>query len=573
MADSAQDVGVGPRPERTRAGSVLRTSASARAASPFASARAGSPLITRFAHSTMLAWGWRRAAMAFAAGAVSALAMAPFHAWPLLFVTFPVLVWLIDGAAAGRFGRPLGAAMVGWLFGFGYFLAGLYWIGIAFLVDVKTFGWLMPFAIIGLPAGLAILTACGTALAGMLWTRGAARILALAAALTIAEWLRGHVLTGFPWNTFGYALTAPLPLAQGAAVIGLWGLTFIAIAVFASPAALADDPDETRRRWLPLGLACATLTLLTLYGAVRLAVTPTHFVEGVKLRIMQPNLPQDTKFNYGAKQEVMARYLNLSDRASGPDSKGVRDVTHLIWPESAFPFLLAREPDALAQIADLLPPGTILITGAARAAQAAPGEKLQHAYNSIYVIDHDGSILTVYDKVHLVPFGEYLPFQALLESFGLMQLTKVQGGFVPGDRRRLLTIPAAPVAIPLICYEIIFSGDVVARAERPGWLLNLTNDGWFGNSTGPYQHFQQARVRAIEEGLPLVRAANTGISAVVDPFGRVIKSLPLGAEGVIDGPLPARIEPTVFARVGDLWTAIFLIISIVFCATLRCRGS
>ena len=349
-------------------------------------------------------------------------------------------------------------------------------------------------------------------------------------------------------------------------MIGLWGLTFLAVAVFASPAVLADAPDETRRRWLPLALACATLTLLGLYGVLRLAATPTGFVEGVKLRIMQPNLPQDKKFNYGTKQEVMARYLNLSDRASGPDSKGVRDVTHLIWPESAFPFLLAREPEALAQIADLLPPGTVLITGAARAAQTAPGERLLHAYNSIYVIDHAGSILTVYDKVHLVPFGEYLPFQALLESFGLMQLTKVPGGFLAGDRRRPLIVPGAPAALPLICYEIIFPGDVVAGGERPGWLLNLTNDGWFGNSTGPHQHFQQARVRAIEEGLPLVRGANTGISAVIDPLGRVVKSLPLGTEGIIDAPLPVRIEPTVFARFGDLWAAILVMVSIVFCA-------
>ena len=212
----------------------------------------------------------------------------------------------------------------------------------------------------------------------------------------------------------------------------------------------------------------------------------------------------------------MNHYLQLSDRSSGPQSTGVRDATHLIWPESAFPFLLAREPDALAQIADLLPPGTILITGAMRAPELPPGVKLTRALNSVYVIDHDGSILSVYDKVHLVPFGEYLPFQATLEKLGLMQLTKIPGGFIPGDRRRAMDVPRAPRMLPLICYEIVFPGDAVPRGERPGWLLNLTNDGWFGNSTGPYQHLQQARVRAIEQGLPLVRAANTGISAVIE---------------------------------------------------------
>jgi apolipoprotein N-acyltransferase len=515
--------------------------------------------VTQLAHRVMLAWGWRRAAIAATAGAVSTLALAPFNLWPVLFLTFPVLVWLIDGSAAGRLGGVMSAAGAGWWFGFGYFLAGLYWVGHAFLVDAKTFGWLLPFAVAGLPAGLALFTAAGLALARAIWTRGPARVLALAVALTVAEWLRGHLLTGFPWNAYGYALTGPLVLAQSAALIGIWGLTFMAVAIFASPAVLVDERTDTRRPWLAPLCAVLVLAACAAYGVVRLNQTPTGFISGVRLRIMQPNLPQDAKFNYGAKQQVMSRYLTLSDRATGPATTGIRDVTHLIWPESAFPFFIAREPDALAQIAALLPQGTVLITGGVRPGEAAPGAKIVQAYNSIYAIDHDGSILGTYDKVHLVPFGEYLPFQALLESFGLMQLTKVQGGFLPGERRRPLALPGAPAALPLICYEIIFSGEAVPRAsERPGWLINLTNDGWFGNSTGPYQHFQQARVRAIEEGLPLVRAANTGISAVVDPVGRIIQELPLAAEGVFDAPLPRPLPPTLFVRAGDTVAALML---------------
>ena len=309
----------------------------------------------------------------------------------------------------------------------------------------------------------------------------------------------------FPWNAFGYALTGPVALAQSAALIGVWGLTFLAVAIFTTPALFADERSETPRPWLPLAIGLLALALLVIYGTVRLSRNETRFVPDVRLRIMQPNLQQDDKFNYSAKQKVMNHYLQLSDRSSGPQSTGVRDATHLIWPESAFPFLLAREPDALAQIADLLPPGTILITGAMRAPELPPGVKLTRALNSVYVIDHDGSILSVYDKVHLVPFGEYLPFQATLEKLGLMQLTKIPGGFIPGDRRRAMDVPRAPRMLPLICYEIVFPGDAVPREERPGWLLNLTNDGWFGNSTGPYQHLQQARVRAIEQGLPLVQ--------------------------------------------------------------------
>lgn len=527
--------------------------------------------IVRAAHAIVLAWGLRRVLIAFSAGALSALAMAPVDAWPVLFVTFPILVWLTDGAAAGRLGGVPSAAVAGWWFGFGYFLAGLYWVGYAFLVDAKAFGWLLPVAVIGLPGFLALYTAFGLALARMLWTRGPSRLIALALALTLAEWLRGHLFTGFPWNTIGYALTGPLVLAQGAALVGIWGLTFAAVLIFASPAALADDRADTRRPWLPVLMGALLLIALAAYGAMRLSQAPTQFVDGVRLRIMQPNLPQDEKFNYGAKQQVMSRYLALSDRSTGPQSTGVRDVTHLIWPESAFPFFLTREPDALAQIAELLPPGTVLITGAVRAPDPTPGVRPTRAYNSIYVIDHDGSILSVYDKVHLVPFGEFLPFQDVLERLGLMQLTKLPGGFIAGDRRRVLNAPRAPRFLPLICYEIIFPGEAVPPGERPGWLVNLTNDGWFGLSSGPYQHLQQARVRAIEEGLPLVRAANTGVSAVIDPMGRIVNSLPLGTEGVLDAVLPRSISPPLYLRTGDATVGLILALGLVILIRRRVR--
>jgi apolipoprotein N-acyltransferase len=515
------------------------------------------PAPTSLAHWIMLAWGWRRVLVAFMAGAASTLALAPVNLWPAPFLTFPILIWLIDGSAAGRLGGAIAAAGAGWWFGFGYFVVGLYWIGNALLVDAKTFGWLLPFAVIALPAGLAVFTAFGTALARFMWGRGPSRVLALAIGLTVSEWLRGHVLTGFPWNAFGYALTAPLPLAQGAALVGIWGLTFVAVAVYGSPAVLADERSDTKRPWVAPALGAALLAGLAVYGALRLRATPTSYVDGVRLRIMQPNLQQDEKFNYSQKQQVMERYLALSDRASGPRSNGIQDVTHLIWPESAFPFFLTRDAGALAQIAALLPAGTVLITGAVRAPEGVPDAAVTRAYNSVYVIDHGGSIRSVYDKVHLVPFGEYLPFQDFLEQLGLQQITKLRGGFIPGDRRRILNVPGAPAVLPLICYEIIFP-EAVPGGERPGWMINLTNDGWFGASPGPYQHLQQARVRAIEQGLPLVRAANTGISAVVDPVGRVIEALPLGADGVLDARLPRPIVITPYARMGDLPTALVL---------------
>jgi apolipoprotein N-acyltransferase len=218
----------------------------------------------------------------------------------------------------------------------------------------------------------------------------------------------------------------------------------------------------------------------------------------------------------------------------------------------------------MAQIAGLLSRGTVLITGSVRAPDAPPGTRVTRAYNSIYVIDRDGSVLSIYDKLYLVPFGEFLPFQDWMEKIGLVQLTKIQGGFIPGTRRRTMEVPHAPRALPLICYEAIFPGDVVERNDRPGWIVNLTNDGWFGISTGPYQHLQQARLRAIEQGLPLVRAANTGISAVIDPLGRVVARLGLGLEGVLDSGLPAAIPPTIYARVGDIPAAIIVAAAFIF---------
>ena len=496
-----------------------------------------------FADPVILASGWQRVLVAFLAGAASTLALEPVGVWPVMFVTVPVLVWLLDGVKPTG-GRGLRAAFTaGWWFGFGYFLAGVWWVGSAFLVDARTFGWLLPFAVTALPAWLAVLTGTGAAVAWLAWSAGPFRIVTFAAALSACEWLRGHLLSGFPWNAFGYALTAPLPLAQGAAIAGIWGLTFLAVLVFATPALFARS---LRHGLAATGLAAAALLVLAGWGAARLAANPTAMVAGVHLRIMQPDVPQDENFNYGSRAPITARYIRLSQgRDGGP---GLAGITHLIWPESAFPFYLVREPDALGAIAAMLPVDTTLITGAAR--PAGPGS--HHAYNSVYALARTGPLAAVYDKVHLVPFGEYLPFESVLAGIGLTQLTGVPGGFLPGQERRSTAVGGAPAMLPLVCYEAIFPEAAFADGGRAGWLLNLTNDAWFGVTPGPYQHFAQARVRAIEQGLPLVRAANTGISGVVDPLGRVLAALPLGHEGVLDSPLPEAAAPTLYARTGDL---------------------
>jgi apolipoprotein N-acyltransferase len=418
----------------------------------------------------------------------------------------------------------------------------------ALFVEADKFAWLLPFAVLGIPAGLAIFTGLGALLARALWTTGPTRILAFAFGLLIAEWLRGNILTGFPWNTFGYSLASVPFFAQGAALFGLWGLTALALAVFASPATIADTRDRSAHPWLPVILSILVLFSLGAFGWHRLTNTQVGEVSGVKLRLMQPNISQNLKWQPDQRPAVMRRYLTLSDQATSPERQGVRDITHLIWPESAFPFFLDREPEALTQIADLLPAGVSLITGAIRLEAPLPGEKNPRVYNSIRVLRDDGAIIGTYDKVYLVPFGEFLPFQTLLESIGLQQLTRVRGGFNAGTRRRALNIPGLPPAAPLICYEAIYSGYVLSEGARPRWLLNLTNDAWFGITPGPYQHFAQARLRAIEEGLPLVRVANNGISAIIDPLGRVVRMLPLGSNGLIDAGLPQALGETFYAR-------------------------
>lgn len=522
-------------------------------------------ILERAAERIAMSWGWRRRLAALLAGALGALALPPFDAFPALVVSLTGAVWLLDGTAADtRRGAARQAFATGWWFGFGFFLAGLWWLGAAFLVEADKFAWLMPLGVVALPAALALFHGLAFAAARLAWARGAARVLVLAVALCAADYLRGHVLTGFPWNVYGMTLGAHLWTAQAAAAIGVYGLGLLAVAIAASPATLADGGG--RRRFAAPLLGAIALAGLAGYGAWRVPAGPSPTVAGVKLRIVQPNVPQDARFRYDQRDAIMRRYLAMSDRSTSPSTTGVSDVTHLVWPESAFPFLLAREPAALAQIAALLPPGVSLITGAARAVEPLPGETAFHYRNSIYAIGDDGTIRDTYDKTHLVPFGEYLPFSRWLDRLGLRQFVAVPGGFEPGERQRLLQVPGMPPAAALICYEAIFPGDVAARpapgGAPPGLILNLTNDAWFGDTPGPRQHFAQARLRAVEEGLPLVRAANSGISAVVDPYGRVLASLPLAREGVLDSPLPVQIVLSRLSQSKDTFLAILVVLFI-----------
>ncbi|MGE7416107.1 apolipoprotein N-acyltransferase [Methylobacterium tarhaniae] len=520
------------------------------------------------AHRIALTSGWTRLALAWLAGACGALAMPPFGILPALCAALVPAVWLLDGAAvaSSRLGRRAGTALaagaIGWAWGFGYLTAGLWWLGAAFLVEADQFAYLMPLGVLGLPAALGLFYGAGFAVARLLWSPGPGRIAALACGLGAAEWLRGHLFTGFPWNALGMALGQNLWLMQAASVVGLYGLTVLAVLACAAPATLADAGGASRR-FGPSVAAFLVLAGLAAGGALRVPAGPVPEVPGVRLRLVQANIPQDARFNPRNREGILERYLGLSDSATAPDRQGLRDVTHLIWPESSFPFLIQRDPQALRRIGSALPPGTLLVTGAARADEPLPGERL-HFYNAILMIGQDGFVGGRYDKLHLVPFGEYLPgpVDSLLRASGLKQFVAVPGGFTAGEatERPPLTVPGLPPVAPSICYEAIFPGAVASRRERPGLLLNVTNDGWFGDTPGPRQHFAQARLRAVEEGIPLVRAANTGISAVVDPYGRVTGMLSVGTEGVLDRNLPRNLrESTAYVRFGDVLFTILLL--------------
>ena len=518
--------------------------------------------------------GWRRACFAVLLGALSVLAFAPFHLWPVLFLTFGPLVWLLDGCYrdhAGLAPRLKCASLIGFWFGFGYFLAGLYWVAEAFLVEPWRHGWLIPFVMTAFPAGMALFFVAASALAMLMWRPGIGRVFALAIAFGLAEYARGHVLTGFPWNLIGYAPLGNVGMMQLASLFGVYALSLLAVLLFVGPAAIftpADSPcTRSRATILLTGVLLIALGVGGLWGNRRLANAESAGT-GIRVRIVQADIDQAEKWRPENSAEIFTDYLNSTK--SGP--AGLDGISIVVWPETAVPFLLAQSPEARAAIAQALPQGTVLLAGSARLVEERDTQgtvAAEHIYNSLLVIDDKGEVLDDYDKIHLVPFGEYLPFQDTLESLGVMQLTGVRGGFSAGTGPRLLVVPGAPPVSPLICYEIIFPDDVVESSARPGWMINVTNDAWFGSSAGPYQHFHQARVRAVEQGLPVVRAANTGISAMIDPYGRILAEIGLGEKGAIDSELPKAGPPTMFVTAG-IWIEISVIL-LALAGWLACR--
>ncbi|MEK9672023.1 MAG: apolipoprotein N-acyltransferase [Rhodospirillaceae bacterium] len=483
--------------------------------------------------------GWRLRGTALALGILGALALPPFH---MIFLLPPALagfVWLAWAASDAR-----RAFFRGWWFGAGHCGAGFFWIANSLLVNPEKHAWLIPFAVIGFASVLGLFPALAALALNILRRRlgiagdrapGAAGVLAAAALWAVFEWMRGWIFTGLPWNLLASIWIFSDAMVQSAAVIGVFGLgllTFLAVALF------FEGVRAAMAGWL-------VLAALYGFGAYRLSDAHITYADGVHLRLVQPNIRQADKWRRDLRARHIQRQLEMSAQ---PPEPGRPPPTHIIWAETAAPYILNRQPDMIRALAGAAPRKGVLLTGALRA-ENAPGGGVR-VYNSLFAIEPSGRIADVYDKVHLVPFGEYVP---LHDWFDLMKIGIDQGSFQPGSGLRSMAFRGLPPVTPLICYEAIFPGAAVpADGPRPEWLLNVTNDAWFGRSPGPYQHYALVRLRAVEEGLPVVRLANTGISAVIDPWGREAAVLDLGVADVIDTRLP-RPAPglTPFARYGN----------------------
>lgn len=484
-----------------------------------------------------------------AAGAISAFAMPPFGIFPLLLVTFPVLFYLLADATIKQ------AAARGFLFALGYHVLGLFWIASAMLVDAAHFWWAIPLAVLALPAYFALYSALATATYAAIRNkfRNTAQPLLLALFLCIAEIARCRLLTGFEWNLFGQTWDSVPAVLQSASLVGIHALTLLTLL-------LAFAPVWWKNGARALALSFVLLfAVLAVWGGARMASNATSYQPGIQLRLVQPNIPQHLKWDPKRRDQNFETVLAMTDLSAN------LTPSHIIWPEAAVPFMLNTAPDARLQIGLRTPGNGLAIVGTPWRDDTPEG-RVYH--NSLVAINETGAVTARFDKQHLVPFGEYFPLRGFLKNLGF-DVSAIAAGandFTPGDGLQTLNLKGLPPVSPLICYEVIFSGRVARDDVRPAWLLNITNDAWFGSTTGPYQHFAIARLRAIEEGIPLVRVANTGISGIIDSYGRIVASTRLNEQVTLDHGLPVpAATPTLFSK-WRFWPLLLLMLATLVAA-------
>lgn len=506
--------------------------------------------------------GWSAGLAAGLLGALAVLGFAPFFLWPVFAVSVLLLAALLDSSArrsraeGWRLGRALrSVAWRGWCFGAGNTLAGMTWVASAFLVDAEQFAALIPLALAALSGGLGLFWALGAMLYRLCWSPTGWRVLAFAGAYGAAELARGHWFTGLPWNLPAYVFEAGGVVSQSGSLLGAYGVSTLAILVFAAPLAWG-----ARGGRFVIALAVALTGAALAYGAWRLqeagAPGARTAADAPVIAAGQAGFSQVEVWDPGNRTRIVASHLALLERPEAASA----DI--VVWPESAMPVILLQEPDVLDAINARLGDRT-LVTGTLRIDDAGfvDGGPKRQVYNSVISIVRENGALSLgglHDKHHLVPFGEYVPFQQLLSLVGLQSLASVVGGITPGPEPGIMTVPGAPAADPRVCYEIIFPDFNRPAAQSAGWILNVSVDAWYGDGLGPDQHYALARWRAIETGLPLVRAASGGWSGVIDPWGRALAEHRHGA-GYAVSKLPDRTS-TIFSSVLPPWSLVVLVL-------------
>jgi len=525
---------------------------------------------------------WVIGLIAFLCGIGLTLAQPPLYFWPLLFLVFPLFASCIRQVTTF-----LQAFGIGWCAGVGFFLTGLFWVGEAFLVTPEQHAWMLPFVIIFLPGGMAIFWGGMTTavwatcrfLARYIQTKAAMRIyfiLFLAVFWVITEYVRSTIFTGFAWALLSYSWLET-PVSQGLSLFGAYTLGGLSVLIFGLTGyglqglikrtiAIYQKKPRLKKKVAVSYSVCVVLGTgvlgaLYAYGYWYVQQPPVVEDAQTRVRLIQPNVKQKMQLTQQDRDEIMRKLLSATHAKAGETP----DI--IIWPESAVPYLINNNTPEMAvirqQIASVLPGESYLITGILRQHFTASDNETEFR-NSIAVLDKSARITALYDKHHLVPFGEYLPFKKVLSFLGFEHLVDVVGGFTPGEGTTIMRTQGIPDFLPLICYEAIFPMEVNSLPVRPRWIVHLTNDAWFGDTSGPLQHLAQAQARAIEQGLPVMRVANTGISAVIDSHGAIWSYLPLNSYGKIDSVLPPALPPTFYTRFGEVGSIILILGIVLF---------
>lgn len=474
---------------------------------------------------------------AFLLGAVSACAMAPYEIAAVLILTLSGLYILLHHTQS-----RLATFASAWGFGFGYFLFSLSWIANALLVEGNEYAWAWPLALLVLPVMLAFFPA----LSLYIWRKfyrpeTLSGFVGFSACLGLGEWLRGHIFTGFPWNLFGYTWAGFLPIAQVASLSDVYLLTLLTIFWSAAPGFIAIYGAPKMKKIAVVLIVASSFGAAFLYGQARLGKS-SEMRNDISFVLVQPDIAQSEKWEPGQFAKHFNKHLDLTESQGRTAGQSVQ-TTYVIWPETAIPLAFTHHPDAAAMIAQALsyyPESAYLLAGAVSRSSSESGQKDDY-YNSLVAYDKTGAVVAKFDKFHLVPFGEYIPYE---DELGLTPITGF-GGFGSGPGPKTMSVAPGFSFSPLVCYEIIFPRavtDEAPGAQRPDAIINVTNDGWYGVSAGPHQHLAQARFRAIEEGIPVIRAANTGFSAVIDPYGRMLHRSNLYNEEAIRAALPKALE-------------------------------